>query len=294
MESRIGGISHDPGYGGIIVDSVGGVTDDERSAQATDSRKLQKWIFYLRASERVFNFVFSLIILGLIANVLVIYNSRALATSFDSTLHDASPLWPDYLMLIAAIFTMLFNLFIVLVYCFKQRPDSALTSRNFFMKLISPIIHVLVWAIVSGCFILTDGDRGLWYTFCTPSYTSGPCNINTTAWILALTMASFGIVGTITWVVIFSCIAKKKRKKAEPDRIIPGNQYYINPLPTTQGPPMLYMPAMTHGQPSPYAQPVLYPQQAVYFQQPQNFQQAQFTQPVSYVQQPMLYAPPGQ
>ncbi|KAF3911411.1 hypothetical protein ABW20_dc0103255 [Dactylellina cionopaga] len=234
------------GYEGINQDAIGAQPDDFNSKQDIKDvekvaaltikvAKSNKRINNIRVFERVVNLMASLAIAGIMAWTLerffVNQNERVNGTGPFGT---NPKLWPTYVMAAVAGLTLVFNLSVLLAYCCGRRAADNVASKSGYIKLLSPIGHLIIWGTTAGTFKAGATGNDIWTFSCSnePSVVAVQqnfektinydmlCKTNTGSWYAAIATAGFAVVGVVIWIIIsiHTSSQKKMQKKLEAAR----------------------------------------------------------------------------
>ncbi|KAK6535434.1 hypothetical protein TWF694_001894 [Orbilia ellipsospora] len=209
------------------------IKDVEKVAALTKKlAKSQKRVFSLRVTERVINLLSSLAVGGIMAYTL----DRFIVTQHQQV-NGTGPfgsnpkLWPTIVMAAVAAITILFNFSVLCAYCCGRKAADNVAKGTSYVKLLSPIGHLIIWATSAGSFKAGATGNDIWTFACSgdPSVVAVQknfektinyellCKTNTISFYTTIGTAGFAVVGIVIWFAITMHIRgqKKTQKKLE-------------------------------------------------------------------------------
>ncbi|KAF3088729.1 hypothetical protein TWF569_001457 [Orbilia oligospora] len=198
------------------------------AALATKLAKRQKRIGNIQVIERVINLLASATIGAIMGYTLenFIVNQHEVINGTGP--FGANPkLWPTYVMTAVAGITLIFNTSVLLAYCCGKKASDKIASGSSYVKLLSPIGHLIVWGTTAGSFKGAASGNDIWSFSCsdTPSDVSIQqqfehkinydmlCTTNTASLYTAIGTAVFAVIGIIIWVIVTVHTRKQKKTK---------------------------------------------------------------------------------
>ncbi|EWC44996.1 hypothetical protein DRE_06276 [Drechslerella stenobrocha 248] len=192
------------------------IKDVEKVAQLTQKLvRRQKQVQGVRVFERVINLLSSTVITAIMAYTLEQYLVTKNEVVNGVGPFGANPkLWPTYVMLSVGVVTLLFNLSVLLAYCCGSKAADKVAAKSIYIKLLSPIGHLIVWGTTAASFNLASTGNDIWGFSCSedPSVVAIQedfkkvayeqlCTVNTVSSYASIATAAFAVVGVIIWVV---------------------------------------------------------------------------------------------
>ncbi|KAJ6256648.1 hypothetical protein Dda_8513 [Drechslerella dactyloides] len=205
---------HDPGD----FNDKQEIKDVEKIAQLTQKIiKGQKRTNNLRVFERVVNLLASGTITGIMG-----YTLDRLIVTQNEKVNGTGPfgtnpkLWPTYVLTGVGAATFLFNLAVLLAYCCGRRAADKVASGQTYVRLLSPIGHLIVWGTTAGSFNLASNGKDIWGFSCSDQPADVViqqqfeklinydtlCKSNTISAYTSIGTAGFAAIGVIIWIVI--------------------------------------------------------------------------------------------
>ncbi|KAF3926695.1 hypothetical protein ABW21_db0203584 [Orbilia brochopaga] len=194
------------------------IKDVEKVAQlAQKIVKSQKRTNNLRVLERVINLLASGTIVGIMS-----YTLERLIVTQNQKINGTGPfgtnpkLWPTYVLLSVGCVSFLFNLSVLLAYCCGRRAADKVATGQTYVRLLSPIGHLIVWGTTAGSFNLASNGRDIWGFSCSDAPADVAiqqqfenvinydllCKTNTVSAYTSIGTAAFAAVGVIIWLII--------------------------------------------------------------------------------------------
>ncbi|KAF3934502.1 hypothetical protein ABW19_dt0204784 [Dactylella cylindrospora] len=232
-------------YDGIIPDndaSQGLISDPDPKNEIKDVEKIaqlttkiakgQKRINNIRVVERVINLLASCLVAGIMAYTLDVYIVNQNEKVNGMGPFGSNPkLWPTYVMTTVAGVTLIFNLSVLLAYCSGRRAADKVSLGSTFIKLLSPLGHLIIWGTGAGAFNLATTGTDIWTFSCSedPSVVAIQqnfenkvnydmlCKLNTGGSYTAIATACFAAIGIIIWIIITIYERKQKKRQVELD-----------------------------------------------------------------------------
>ncbi|EPS45005.1 hypothetical protein H072_1055 [Dactylellina haptotyla CBS 200.50] len=201
---------------------------EKAAALAKKLGKSQKRVFNLQVFERVVNLMASLAVGGIMAFTLdqFIVNQHQQVNG-TGPFGSNPKLWPTYVMAGVAGVTLIFNTCVLLAYCCGRKAADRVASGSSYIKLLSPIGHLIVWGTTAGSFKVAASGKDIWTFACSkdPSVVAIQrnfenkidydmiCQTNTGSWYTSIATAGFAVIGIIIW--IFITIHTRKQKSMQ-------------------------------------------------------------------------------
>ncbi|KAF3197292.1 hypothetical protein TWF192_007327 [Orbilia oligospora] len=198
------------------------------AALATKLAKRQKRIGNIQVIERVINLLASATIGAIMGYTLENYIVNQHEVINGTGPFGANPkLWPTYVMTAVAGITLIFNTSVLLAYCCGKKASDKIASGSSYVKLLSPIGHLIVWGTTAGSFKGAASGNDIWSFSCsdTPPDVSIQqqfehkinydmlCTTNTASLYTAIGTAVFAVIGIIIWVIVTVHTRKQKKTK---------------------------------------------------------------------------------
>ncbi|KAK6347108.1 hypothetical protein TWF696_007187 [Orbilia brochopaga] len=194
------------------------IKDVEKVAQlAQKIAKGQKRTNNLRVLERVINLVASGTILGIMG-----YTLDRLIVTQNQQVNGTGPfgsnpkLWPTYVLTSVSGITFLFNLSVLIAYCCGRRAADKVASGSTYVRLLSPIGHLIVWGTTAGSFNIASNGQDVWGFSCSDKPADVAiqqqfekvinydllCKTNTVSAYTSIGTAAFAAIGVVLWIII--------------------------------------------------------------------------------------------
>ncbi|KAK6345555.1 hypothetical protein TWF718_007467 [Orbilia javanica] len=198
------------------------------AALTTKLAKRQKKIGNIQVVERVINLLASATIGAIMGYTLENYIVNKNEVINGSGPFGTNPkLWPTYVMTAVAGLTLIYNITVLVAYCCGRRASDKVASGSSYVKLLSPLGHLIVWATTAGSFKGAATGNDIWTFSCSdaPSDVSIQqefqnkinydilCTTNTASLYTAIGTAAFAVVGIIIWIIITIHTRKQKKTK---------------------------------------------------------------------------------
>ncbi|KAK6504749.1 hypothetical protein TWF481_006688 [Arthrobotrys musiformis] len=212
------------------------IKDVEKVAALTKKlAKGQKKIGRVQAVERVINLLASASIGAIMGYTLENYIVNQHEVINGTGPFGTNPkLWPTYVMTAVAGITLIYNISVLVAYCCGRKASDKVASGSTYVKLLSPLGHLIVWATTAGAFKGAANGNDIWTFSCSdaPSDVSIQqefenkinydilCTTNTASFYTAIGTAAFAVIGVIMWLIITIHTRKQKKTKEKLDAAI--------------------------------------------------------------------------
>ncbi|KAK6360263.1 hypothetical protein TWF730_006411 [Orbilia blumenaviensis] len=198
------------------------------AALAQKLAKGQKRIRNTQAVERVINLLASASVGAIMGYTLEKYIVNQHEVVNGTGPFGTNPkLWPTYVMTAVAGITLIFNTAVLIAYCCGTKASDKVASGSSYIKLLSPIGHLIVWGTSAGSFKGAADGKDIWTFSCSDAPPDVAiqqafenkinydilCTTNTASLYTAIGTAGFAVIGIIMWVIITIHVRKQKRTK---------------------------------------------------------------------------------
>ncbi|KAK6528374.1 hypothetical protein TWF281_009616 [Arthrobotrys megalospora] len=202
------------------------------AALTTKLAKGQKRIGNIQVIERVINLIASASIGAIMGYTLDKYLVNEHEMINGTGPFGTNPkLWPTYVMTTVAALTLIFNISVLMAYCCGRKASDKVASGSTYVKLLSPIGHLIVWGTSVGGFKIGAKGNDIWTFSCSnaPSDVAIQqsfenkinydilCTTNTATFYTAIGTVGFAFIGIIMWIIIAVHMRKQKKTKEKLD-----------------------------------------------------------------------------